>query len=368
MGKRLLCLFVLLLGITAAPIAAQTNDPAPLQIFRVRSTDGNTAGQDTITFFNLLTGETASADVYGSRYTIAGSDLLYFDRLNNQIGLISPNGTVRPHPFIEPATNTRRVDWAVSADNRLIAWTLTVGEPEAMTTTTFVANMDGSERRQVLVDGPRNGIRATPVAFSSDDTTLYMDYQPEALGDFTPYSEYAGLFEVSLKEGGVVDYLPNEPGCFCGAGFGGGFFVRLALAEDLSGFDLLVTDLAADTTTRIDAVDLDNYTQGGDVLVSPDGTRAIYALAQVQNFGTQNQTVRTVFVLTDLRTFTQRPLTSPLFNYIRPVAWTESNSSVIFISPDTNATWKINLETGRLEEIARATYIGTLTPYDPGGS
>ncbi len=331
---------------------------APVQVFRqAAETDG-----DTLVFLNLLTGATTRVNVNGSNYAVLGDVVMFLDRETNRVMLLDAAGVLRPHPFIQPGADTRRLDWTISPDERMIAWTFTTGGSSgALFTTTYVANVDGSEQRVVLTDGPRSGIRALPLAFSADDTMLYMDYQPDGLGDFTPYTAYAGLFEVNLKDGSVA-YLPAEPGCFCGAGFGGGRFVRMALSADLSGFDLLVADLAAQVTGTIGAVGLSNYTQGGDVLVSPDGTQAVYALAQVQDFGSPEQSVRTVFVLADLEAMEQQTLTNPLFNYLRPVAWTEGNSAILFVSANNGTTWKYNLGNDRLEEIARAAYIGTLSP------
>jgi hypothetical protein len=346
--------------IVCAVAVADAQDTAPVQVFVTRSEEGNTVGQDTVSLVNTLTGEVTEAAVYGENYTVVGREVLFYDRLNDEVGLIAPDGEVRPHPFIQPEPTTRRVDWVVSRDHRLLAWTLTESAGgDMLTTTTHVADINSEERRQVLTDGPRAGIRAQPVAFSADGNYLYMDYQPDTLGAFTPYDEYAGLFEVSLKDG-ETDYLPDEPGCYCGAGFGGGYFVRLSLADDLSGFNLRAYDLAAQVTRTAEALPLQNYTQGGDVLVSPDGTRAIYALAQVRDFGSPAQTVRTVFVVVNLDTMTQRQLTQPQTLYIRPVAWTEGNEAVIFTSPTRAGTWKMDIESGRLTQIAAARYIGTM--------
>lgn len=362
MMARRLCLWVALCSLwMLVPAHAQLDAAnAPIQVFISRSTEGNTVGQDTLTFVNMLNGETTQAQVYGSSYTLVGRAVLFFDRLNSRVSLATPDGAVRPHPFIQPAPTTRRIDWAVSDDGSLLAWTLTEGTPESLSTITTVANIDGTNPQQVFLDGPRNGIRAAPVAFSPDDATLYMDYQPDVLGDFTPYDEFAGLFAVNLKAGEFAGYLPQEPGCYCGAGFGGGVFLRMALTDDLSGFDLLAFDLMAQTEMLLPSVGLRGYTQGGDVLVSADATRAIYALAQVENFGTPSQLVRSVFVLADLTTQRQQTITQPQTLYLRPIEWTEGNSAVILVSPTRSGTWKLNVETGRLDSIADATYLGTL--------
>ena len=360
MRKLLLSVVFLLWGSVVFAQEIPTVPGAPVQVFREAAEDEG----DALVFLNMLTGEARRVNVNGTRYTVVGDDVMYIDLDTNQVMLLGSAGEPTPHPFIQPEPDTRRVDWALAHDGHKIAWTLTAGESsDALVTTTYVADLDGSDQRLVLTDGPRSGIRALPLAFSADDNTLYMDYQPDGLGDFTPYAAYAGLFAVSLKDSAVA-YLPAEPGCFCGAGFGGEQFVRMALNADSSGFDLFVADLTAQVSETIDAVRLRNYTQGGDVLVSPDGTRAVYALAQVQDFGSPEQSVRTVFVLADLEAMTQATLTNPLFNYLRPIAWTENNSAILFVSASNGTTWKYNLSNDRLEEIARAAYVGTLSTHE----
>ena len=341
----------LLLGL----LAMQGGPPHPVQIFREEAATG-----DTITFIDMVTGQATIVTVPGERYTPTTDALIYRDKTTNRVMILNPDGSNQPHPFIQTTPTLRRVEWVLSDDGRWIAWTTVQGEPNALTTVTQVAAVDGTDRRDVLTDGPRDGIYAMPVAFSPDAQSLYMDYQPADLGAFTPYTEYAGLFEVRWQADNTRAYLPNEPGCFCGAGFGGGLLVRLALSDDLTGFDVLVTDLTAQVTREVDALPLRGYTQGGDVLISADGTQAIYALAQVQDFGTPAQAVQTVFVRVDLQAMTQETITNPLYNYLRPVAWTEQNSAVILTSAANGGTWKLNLANGRLEEIARATYIGTI--------
>src|SRR5690606_239791 len=116
-----------------------------------------------------------------------------------------------------------------------------------------------------------------------------------------------------------------EPGCFCGGGVGGGKFLRMALTSDLRGYDAHIYDLPDGPRSTVDALNLVGFTQAGDVLVSPDGAAAVYALAQVSNFGTPAMTIRTVFVRVDLDARTQSALTQPVTTFVRPVAWTDDN-------------------------------------------
>lgn len=328
----------------------------PLQVFLQRDIDSS--GTDRILFVDSLTGESTPVEANGVRYTLAGRSVMFFDVLKARVMIASADGRVREHPFIQPGEQTRRVDWVVARDGKHLAWTLTNADAQNnLTTVTTIASLDGSDQREILVDGPRSGIRALPIAL--DESRLYMDYQPDGIGDVTPFRQYAGIFAADV-ESRQLAMLPGEPGCFCGAGFGAGRFMRLKLSDDLSAFDVALYDLEAQTSQVVPALRLVNYTQAGDVLFSPDGTRGVYALAQVRDFGGPNQAVQMVFVLVNAVEGTQRTLTQPIFDFLQPVEWTEENTAVIFTGTTTDGTWKLNLDEGRMVRIADASYLGTL--------
>ncbi len=347
-------LFLLMVGSLSAQDATSTTHV--WEVFLRRDAAG---GADQLTFVDVITGDETPVGISGERYTLVGNAVMYDDRVANRVMLVYPDGQTSDHPFIQPGTQTRRVDWQLSTDGKKIAWTLTEGTPTALTTLTSIANIDGSDARQVFSDGPRNAIRALPVGFNPDYTTLYMDFQPDGFADFTPMPQYAGLFGVDIASG-KWDYLPDEPSCFCGAGFGAGVLLRLKVSQDLSGFDVHVYNLAGQIEQTIPAQPLRGYTQAGDVVISPDGRQAVYALAQVQNFGRADQSVRTVFMLVDMELKTQAPLTEPITTFVEPHSWTEDNSAVLLTSRQQDGTWKINLSDGKLMRVADATYLGTV--------
>ncbi|MDX2163077.1 MAG: hypothetical protein SF162_17305 [bacterium] len=356
------------LSVTAATAHTQDSAPSvpdrshPRQVFIDR--DAEPDGRDRVLFVDLLTGETRSTLVAGERYTVLQNTVLYFDTAADDVMLIAPDLSVRPHPFIRKPTATRRVDWLVSQDAQRIAWTITEGTPNALITQTFVAELDGMNAQEAFYDGPRDSIRAFPVAFDVDRGVLYMDYQPDAIGDFTPLRQYAGLFAVNLTTR-EAETLPGEPGCFCGAGIGAGRLVRLLLADQFSGatgFNVRIVELVSGAEAVIATLNLDGFTQGGDVTIAPDGAQAVYTLAQVRGFGTPAQTVQTVFVAVDLLNGTQRQLTRPANSWFRPVVWTEDSRGLIVTSPALDGTWKIDLNDGSLRLIAEASYIGSLIP------
>lgn len=318
------------------------------------------AATDTLIFVDVLTGETQRITTQGARYTRLRNGVIYYDASQRTVLYAQPdNAQPIEHPYIHMDDTARRIDWATSDDNRLIAWTLTYGPPEAITTVTRVLTSDGTGPHEILSDGPQTGVRVLPIAFSEDGQSLYVDMYPDGLERYVAYSQYAGLHRLDIETGELTP-LPDEPGCFCGAGIRGDAFVRLSLNSDPSGFDVRYYNLSSDRAATIAAQQFNNFTQAGDVLLTADGQLAVYALSDVADFGTQQQSIRTVFMLVDLRTMTQRPLTEPITTYVHPLQWTEDNSAILFTSVQNNGTWKISLDTGLLQKVAEATFLGSI--------
>ncbi|NDJ61530.1 MAG: hypothetical protein GYB67_10415 [Chloroflexi bacterium] len=358
----LMVLALLIAGVSPLHGQPEVRAPRPWQVFLVRDLGAPERGR--LVFVDLLTGDETITPVAGSRFTLTPDAVLFYDHDTDRVRLATADGSVRDHPFIQPQADTRRIDWIIAPDRDRIAWTMTSGSSTALTTITSVAGIDGRGRSVALTDGPRDGIRAFPVAFSGDLRTLYLDYQPDTIGDITPFRQYAGLFAVDVVTG-ATEALPEEPGCFCGAGINGDLFLRLTLAASRSGFDLIVYNLdgggpGSGVGQTVPGLSLPEYTQGGDLLISPDGRRALYALARVRNFGTPNQTIQTIFVLVDLVNLAQTVLIEPINTFVRPVAWTEDNSAVLFTSPNRNGTWKLNIDENALRIVAEGGYLGTL--------
>jgi hypothetical protein len=212
-------------------------------------------------------------------------------------------------------------------------WTITDADSVGnLTTSTYLAETDGDNLREVLIDGPRaDGLRALPVAISSDHTQVFMDYHPDGVSAFTPFDQYAGLFSVNVDAGNVT-LLPGEPGCFCGGAVGSETFLRLSLNLELNVFDVRVFNVIAGVErATLSGLELNYtggaFTQAGDMLLSPDERYAVYALAQVHNFGTDFQSVRTVFALVDLQALTVRQISDPIIGFVHPAAFTENRRS-----------------------------------------
>lgn len=333
----------LLLIFCVGGVSAQTTT-----LYQVYVTPG---ALDRLTFIDVLTGAQTRLDVDGERFTILEDGVLFFDRTTRRARAAAPNGTLRDHPFAQLTGDATRIDWTVGGGQ--IAWTLTSGSAPNLFTTTLVANLDGSNQREVFADSNSEGVRAFPVLLST--TTLYMDYQPDVIGDITPFRQYAGMFALDLATGETA-MLPGEPGCFCGGGIGAGRFVRLTLAANLGGFDARVVDLTTGSDRLI--AGLGAFTQGGDVVIAPDGRYAAYALGDIRDLGLPTQRVRTVIALIDLATMTQRQLLAAEGQVLRPFQFTEG--ALLLLDPQANTTLKADLATGALVTVAHSLYLGTV--------
>ena len=337
-----------------AHVSAQEHSHTSWEVYVEHDIDLN--GTDRLLFLDLLTGDTTTADVIGERYTALNDYILYFDNVNRAVMTVRPDGTISTHPFIQ-LYDARRVDWVLSDDNRLIAWTLTFGEANNLSTVTYIANPSGVDQRQVLSDGPRSdGARVLPVAFSLNNDALILDSQPDAIGDLAPYRQYASLFRLSLVNG-EINPLPNEPECFCAATLRAGLFLRLSAIS--GGFNVRVYDMASGLSQIIDAPGLVNYTLAGDILIAPDGKMAVYSLSRVE-IGSNPLKVQTVLMLVNLETMKQEQLSEPMNTYIHSIKWTEDHSAILLTMPERNGTWKLNLSAGKTEQVAKATYLGIL--------
>lgn len=345
----LFCLFLLVL-----PTYAQSS--GAWELYLERDIDAN--GTDRLTFINLLNGEMTTAEVNGENFTPLSDYVLYLDPVNRAVMTARPDGTTITHPFILMG-DARRVDWVLSSDRRLIAWTLTYGESNSLSTVTSIASPNGANQQLVLSDGPRSdGARVMPVAFALDNSALVIDSQPDLIGELVPYRQYAALSRLSFVDG-TISAMQGEPGCFCAAALRAGQFLRLTISSQRSGFDVQVYSNRSTEARTIESLGLSDYTQGGEILIAPDGNLAVYVLSEVQ-LGQPDTEVQSVIVLVDLVNYTQRQLSVPISSYLKPFAWTDDDSAVLVSIPQRNGTWKISLETGELVQIAEATYLGLL--------
>ena len=321
-----------------------------------RSWDVFIEQQTRLIFLDVLTGETVAFNTAGERYTLLGGGVLYFDISDGQVKLAAPGGNIQQHPFITISSDAERVDWAVSSDRQAIAWTLTRRNADgALMTATFAADADGTAIREVLADGPREGLRVLPIALSDDRDELYMDVHPDGMSA-APYIQYASLFALDLATG-EIRTLPGEPACLlCAAGFGGDVFLRLPPDDSGQGVEVRIYSLQDGGARAIPAMPQEGGAEAGGVLISFDGSLAVYALSQRRDDGA----VRSVFMRVNLHTLEQAIFGVPMAGFVHPLGWTEDKSAILFTNERRDGTWKISLAGGGPVKVANATYLGHL--------
>ncbi|MBE2183291.1 MAG: hypothetical protein IAE89_07685 [Anaerolineae bacterium] len=325
------------------PTSAQSTSPVPHEIFITQGASSE------LHFINLLTGAQSSVTVNGDNFLVTPEGLLFVDE-SGEVQQINERGDIKPHPFISLPPEIRRLDWISTGDQ--IAWTITVGTPNSLITETWVAHLNGENKRVVFRDGPRDGIRAYPVTFSSDGETLFMDYQPHTIADITPFQQYAALFSLNLDTGDTVS-LPGEAACYCGGDIRDGQFMRMVLGS--GGFDIRAYDLANGSLHVLTGLERPGFTLGGDLTIAPGGSRAIYALAQLSA-----DNIETIFVLADVASGTVQQLGEATAEPLRPIGWTDDGEALLLRSRIQDGTWRLDVKTGEITQIAQATYLGAM--------
>lgn len=311
-------------------------------------------------FINILTGEMNSISIAGERFTLLGNAVIYYDLDEDQVKQVATDTSIRDHPFVTRSADTERVDWVVFRDGGTIAWTETRrGDGRTLSTSTYVSDLDGADSREVLVDGPRDGVRVLPVAFSAATNELIMEAHPDGISEHFSYRQYAGLFALDLVDG-AVRQLPDESECYCPAGFGDRVLLRFPPSSQADGVEVEVYSLDGSQKTAISSAAPAGFTAPGEALVSADDDLALYVVSQVPVQGVATDETRSVFVLADLQTLEQSLASNPITGLVRRVAWTEDHGAVLFTNEQQLGAWKLRLSDGKITEVASALYLGSL--------
>ncbi len=350
-------------GLLASGLVVRSQEPRTIEVFYTRSSDTLASGLTRLLFVDAVTGDVRTADVSGEGFTVVGRYVMYRDPGTGVIYRTWEDGRTEQHPFIQPAPETRRIDWVVSPSHDWIAWTLTNQVTGGLQTITTLARADGTEPRAILTDGPDAFMRAVPVALT-DDWLFFFDRQPQGVGDYFFYRQYASLYRLDAgAEAPEPALLPYEPNCFCGAGLSpdGQHLARLEQVTETGGYDVRLWDLPANVDVFARSLNV-NYQVAGAVLVSPDGRRVVYSLANdlaVDSAGSGRE--RFMLALMEARTGQQRQVVyNQLLVPLLPAAWLEDSSGVILLNPRQDGTWKVTFETGEIRQVSAATRVGLL--------
>lgn len=357
MPKLLLTLSLLC---CACLVGAQAVPPAQRwDVFNLR--DLQNAEAAPLSFINLLSGEAVEVAAQGSRFSVTSLGVIYLDGEDRTVKLAQTDGTIRRHPFIDFAPGDHSIDWVVSADGARIAWT--IGRQladESLATTTWLADSDGDNLRELLADRPRIGIRLLPVAFRPRSEQLIMEVRAAEVIEAAPYRLRTGLFVLDFANGEVASRpLPGERNCYCAYGVGADVALRLTRTS-AGGFAAEVFELETDQARVIAAPPVADYPYAGNLIVSADGSLAIYALSQVDELAGAGSGFRTVLARIDLIAARQEIISRPVPALVRPIAFSEDNSALLFTTASDGGTWKLRLLDGAISKVADGVYLGRI--------
>lgn len=356
-------LAILILLLTAPTIGQ--DDPRPeLQrhswdVFIKR--DAANAEQSELIFIDLLSGEESTLAAIGERFTLTDSGVIFFDPLARQVKLAKADGIVRDHPFIKFAADGHHIEWAVTPDRSRIVWSASRRQEDGrLISATWLADVAGVEIRELLVYGPREGVKLLPVGFGGDQREVFMEAQVEGSAGWSLYRRRAGLFGLRLVEDELVTRtLPGDQACFCAAAFGANLMLRLLPNRESQGLDVEITHLESGERQVVPALSRGKTSEGGNILISADGKRAVYAVTQLPTDG-EGDEYRSALILVDIENGRQRIAASPIPGLPRPLSFTDENRAALFTTQQDNGAWKVDLEDGRLVKVADAIYLGAI--------
>ena len=322
--------------------------------------DSDESGSTELIFYDLLTGESTIVSNNGERFTLAANGVIYFERGERRVKFAAPDGRVADHDLMTFPPDAYRIDWIVADDRQSIAWTVTRKDQEnRLLTSTMVTESGGSDVREVLRDGPWMNSRVLPVAFGADGDELYMDAHPDGISELLPFATHANLFGLNLADG-AVRLLPVEPGCFCSTAIADDLLLQLIQSPEIDGVQVKLDDVNGGASRIISPIQFDGFTSAGGLLPSPDGSLAVYVLSQARPIADANAIPQSVLVLADLEAMEQSTVGEPIDGLAYPLSWSEDNAAVLFTDESQSGTWKLELSSGSISEVAEALYLGRL--------
>ena len=363
MLRRLLLALASALFTTVVSGQADLQPGLSSQTWEVYLQHDETAPTETlVVFVDLLTGATTSAATSGERHTLVDDAVIYLDEDQRQVKLVRPDGLIRDHPFITLTEADEHIDWAVSSGGGLVAWSSAGGgDEDQLTTRLMLADAAGAEARELLVYGPKPGIRLIPIAFSGDNNTLFVEVHAQGTAEASAYRQRSGVFALDLNTEQIrTRALPGDQTCFCAVGFGRDVMLRLVTREDAPGLALEIYDLRDGSLRSAPPVALGSYDQAGNILVSPDGALAVYALSQVSSWASAEKAIKSVIVVADLEAARQMVINFPMSALARPLQWTEDNSAILLTQAGQSSTWKMQVDDGATVMVADGVYLGRI--------
>jgi hypothetical protein len=309
-------------------------------------------------FVDARTGLSVIVPANGSKHTLLKNGVLFQEAGSGFAKVVFPNGNAILNSWIPPETPNTHIEWVVSENKQWILWSVTQSQGSTFSNSLFIAGIDGSNVQQLLQAAPNESTGILPLVVANTGTLAFYSRQNPESAPYQLFPAIDNIFKVDVVAGASVP-LAGEPKCACGAVISddGKLFARLEPAPDQQGFDLRLWNVDINTDTLIDAPDI-SHLQSGYVLISPDGTKAVYSSARGKPPGKGVPAERYVLILADFQQRTQRILTEPSPDALRAIAFTTNNRAIIAVGVGKNGTYKILLESGTVTQESNYTFLG----------
>ena len=309
-------------------------------------------------FMDAFSGLSTVASVEsGHSFTLLGDYVLYQKGQTGAVMRVKADGTLEPHPFIQRAPDTIALSWVTTPDRAGVAWVRvnTAGQYEA-----YVAWADGSDLRQLPLSAEE--ARALhPLALAGERRLFFYDtayplVPPEAM----PFALLSHLAEYDI-EGEMLFPLPAEPNCACPAAVtaDGRIFARLEAPQGQGPFALHVWDLLTGADIEVPPPTLAQR-QAGDLLLNATGTLAAYNAASGLGVEAGLIPEQYALVLADVAAGQQIVLLPAGPDRYVPQAFIDEDSALLLTSPTLGGTYKLELESGVLQQVSDKIYLGAI--------
>lgn len=345
---------------------AQASQTTSIDVFVVHDRTRQSA---TIFFTNAVSGLSVPVEIPGfsrdllilEALTLTQDGVLFRHPLDGRILIATADGQLLPHPFIpQNPGGLLDVDWVLSPDGNTIAWVEIFFRNDRWVSEAYIADIGGTNLQR-LPPIPNSEIepfrRAMPLAITNDRGLFFYDaaFPPEPRGVTDYFDTYTDLY-VYVATRQTHEQVVGEPGCDCGASISGNGFDYLRLEEAPNpGFGLRYWNLDTNADQVIPQVNL-IFAQAGDMMIF--GNLAFYT--QAQNLASDDPEAQFALIMVDLAARAQTVVVEPSSQRFRPLGLTDRNEAVLLADVYAGNTYKLNLATRELTQVADSLYLGSI--------
>ncbi len=348
-------LVVVLLLVVVAPSHGQ--ETAPVEVFVQQNGDSL-----EVFFANPATGLSTLVTVSNfpaelnpfRELSLTANGVIFRDPADGIPRLITPSGQIVGFEFIPQSTEPlMMIDWVLSEDRRTIAWAEIRLTSLGWQADIYSARLDGQNLLR-LPDRPVDPVqvsrRVEMVGVSNDGRLVYFDSEhPTELEEGQVFVGYQKIIAYSQRIGSYLN-LPGEPTCTCPVLIANDGLSLLSLEPTAPAFDLHIWNLN-DNTERVIVGEDVPYPQAGGLMMNRDRTLALYMASDGVEY---------VIVLVDLSSRTERILTEPSANPLRPVRFIDRSTAIVMVDIVEQTTYKLRLDSDDITQVADKIWLGSI--------